>query len=242
MFARGCICCYKPPPRTVVKAWNRGGQRTTESRLKVQVLRGSVPCHAALHDRFTPCTRRIWSPTRRSAMDEEWEAEFEQAFDDDDDDAQADGDGAEEHLLLEEPPDDFECDFGITEAASDLPHSGGGSSVPKRKRTRDGQHTAPAPAPPPAEAEEDDEEAGYMWGMNIMTGESSDRESRPSGRAVDPNAMVQLRYGSYGGLQLSSGAVRRIKIEERRATLAAKKLVRVFDLEPPQHPQDPVRT
>ena len=164
-------------------------------------------------------------------MEDEWEAEFEQAFDDDDDDAQADGDGAEEHLLLEEPPDDFECDFGITEAASDLPHSGGGSSVPKRKRTRDGQHTAPAPAPPPAEAEEDDEEAGYMWGMNIMTGESSDRESRPSGRAVDPNAMVQLRYGSYGGLQLSSGAVRRIKIEERRATLAAKKLVLVLDLD-----------
>ena len=81
-------------------------------------------------------------------MEDEWEAEFEQAFDDDDDDAQADGDGAEEHLLLEEPPDDFECDFGITEAASDLPHTGGGSSVPQRKRTRDGQHTAPAPAPP----------------------------------------------------------------------------------------------
>ena len=30
-------------------------------------------------------------------MEDEWEAEFEQAFDDDDDDdAQADGDGAEE--------------------------------------------------------------------------------------------------------------------------------------------------
>ena len=167
----------------------------------------------------------------RTQMADEWEAEFQEAFDDDDDDdAQADG-YAEEHLLLEEPPDDFECDFGIGEAVSNGPHAG--SSVPKRKRTRDGQHTAPAPAPPPAEAEEDDEEAGYMWGMNIVTGQSSDKEKRPSGRAVDPNAMVQLRYGSYGGLQLSSGAVRRIKIEERRATLAAKKLVRVLDLDPP---------
>ena len=161
-------------------------------------------------------------------MQDDWDAEFQEAFDDDDDDdAQADGYGAEEHLLLEEPPDDFECDFGIGEAVSNA----GSSSVPKRKRTRDGKHTAPAPAPPPAEAEEDDEEAGYMWGMNIVTGQSSDKESRPSGRAVDPNAMVQLRYGSYGGLQLSSGAVRRIKIEERRATLAAKKLVLVLDLD-----------
>ena len=177
-------------------------------------------------------------------MQDDWDAEFQEAFDDDDDDdAQADGYGAEEHLLLEEPPDDFECDFGIGEAVSNA----GSSSVPKRKRTRDGKHTAPAPAPPPAEAEEDDEEAGYMWGMNIVTGQSSDKESRPSGRAVDPNAMVQLRYGSYGGLQLSSGAVRRIKIEERRATLAAKKLVREARPRPtlaqpkPQPQPDPPR-
>ena len=52
-------------------------------------------------------------PVERTPMADEWEAEFQEAFDDDDDDdAQADG-YAEEHLLLEEPPDDFECDFGI---------------------------------------------------------------------------------------------------------------------------------
>ena len=165
------------------------------------------------------------------AQGDDWEAEFEQAFDDDDDDDARDEAecGAEQHLQLEEPPDDFECDFGIGEAVSNAPPAN--SSVPKRKRTRDGQHAVPLPPPPPAEAEEDEEEAGYMWGMNIVTGQSCDTESTPSGRARDPNAMVQLRYGSYGGLQLSGGAVRRIKIEERRATLAAKKLVLVLDLD-----------
>ena len=46
-----------------------------------------------------------------------------------------------------------------------------------------------------------------------------------------PTAMVELRYGSYRGLQLSAAEVRRIKAEECRALLARRKLSLVLDLD-----------
>ena len=90
--------------------------------------------------------------------------------------------------------------------------------------------------------------------MNILTGRSQEDEeaeaaakakaaaesSSSGGRAADgaepdaapaPAKLVQLRYGSYQGLQLSAAEVRRIKAEECRALLAKKKLSLVLDLD-----------
>jgi hypothetical protein len=85
-----------------------------------------------------------------------------------------------------------------------------------------------------------------MWGMNIITGKSREEEEAEAaaaaqaaeadgGDAVDAaerkrplGKMVELRYGSYQGLQLSAAEVRRIKAEECRALLARRKLVRTL--------------
>ena len=98
----------------------------------------------------------------------------------------------------------------------------------------------------------DDDAPGYIWGMNIITGRSrEDEEAEQAAHAqvaqqalgVDvPDAdtserkrprgkMVELRYGSYQGMQLSVAEVRRIKAEECRALLARRKLSLVLDLD-----------
>ena len=98
---------------------------------------------------------------------------------------------------------------------------------------------------PPAEDGEgaDDDAPGYMWGMNILTGKTRAEEEAEAAAnthvsaAADDDAserkrprgkMVELRYGSYQGMQLSVAEVRRIKAEECRALLARRKLVRAM--------------
>ena len=95
-----------------------------------------------------------------------------------------------------------------------------------------------------AEDNGDDDAPGYMWGMNIITGKSREEEEAeakanaqakaqddapsedPTERKRPRSKLVQLRYGSYQGMQLSVAEVRRIKAEECRALLARRKLVR----------------
>jgi hypothetical protein len=89
-------------------------------------------------------------------------------------------------------------------------------------------------------------------GMNILTGRSQEEDEaeaaakakasaapRHGGSVGDSHAsqetapakMVELRYGSYQGLQLSKAEVRKIKAEECRELLARRKLSLVLDLD-----------
>ena len=99
---------------------------------------------------------------------------------------------------------------------------------------------------PPAEEDGGDDAPGYIWGMNVVTGKSREEEEaeaaasakaaaeaaggasldEPAERKRPRGKLVELRYGSYQGMQLSVGEVRRIKAEECRALLARRKLVR----------------
>ena len=88
--------------------------------------------------------------------------------------------------------------------------------------------------------------------MNILTGRSQEEEeaeaaalAKAKADAAPPRAdadgeepaleakprMVELRYGSYQGLQLSTAEVRRIKAEECKELLARRKLSLVLDLD-----------
>ena len=88
--------------------------------------------------------------------------------------------------------------------------------------------------------------------MNILTGRSQEEEeaeaaalAKAKADAAPPRAdadgeepaleakprMVELRYGSYQGLQLSAAEVRRIKAEECKELLARRKLSLVLDLD-----------
>ena len=96
--------------------------------------------------------------------------------------------------------------------------------------------------------------AGYMWGMNIITGKSREEEEAEAeaaaqlssdggggsgvrrhasrgGDRADAGKLVELRYGSYQGVQLSVAEVRRIKAEECRELLGRRKLSLVLDLD-----------
>ena len=73
------------------------------------------------------------------------------------------------------------------------------------------------------QADTDGDDVGFMWGMNIVTGESVGVER--------VEKTVQLRYGSYQGVQLSGAEMRRVKAEECAAMLRARKLVLVLDLD-----------
>jgi hypothetical protein len=91
---------------------------------------------------------------------------------------------------------------------------------------------------------EDDEAAGYMWGMNILTGRTREEdeaaglvarrkkrggeEDLDGGRRAKARQMVQLSYGNYQGLQLGRSELRRIKAEECEAMLSRRKLVRAI--------------
>ena len=115
----------------------------------------------------------------------------------------------------------------------------------KRPRPHSGFRESVAEAP---EGDGGEDAPGYMWGMNIVTGKLREDEEAEAANAaaiaardaVDgeaslpshkPAQMVELRYGSYQGLQLSAAEVRRIKAEECRALLARKKLSLVLDLD-----------
>ena len=95
-----------------------------------------------------------------------------------------------------------------------------------------------------------DDAPGYMWGMNIVTGKTRAEEEEEAAAAAAAQAeqsggaaksdeerkrpqgkLVELRYGSYAGLQLGAAEVRRIKAEECRALLARRKLSLVLDLD-----------
>ena len=192
--------------------------------------------------------------------DEDLEAELEAAFDDDDDDddgtgaldrenddldvearedddAEAETEPGDDGLQLEEPPDDFDP-FGEKPArAAAAPRAPAGvAKTGARKRGRhDGDEGTLAPMPverQPSDREDEsseaDSEVGYMWGMNITTGEAIDDAST---KTTSKKPMVQLRYGTYGGLELGRSEVRRIKAEEKGKLLAARKLVLVLDLD-----------
>ena len=75
-----------------------------------------------------------------------------------------------------------------------------------------------------------DEAAGYMWGMNIVTGQTleqdkAQRQGHGERASQKEKPLVELRYGTYQGLQLSAAEVRRIKAEEGEAMLTRRKLV-----------------
>lgn len=76
--------------------------------------------------------------------------------------------------------------------------------------------------------EDGDEAAGYMWGMNILTGRSREQDEADG---LIHKRTTQLRYGSYQGLQLGASEVRRIKAEECEAMLRRKRLGLVLDLD-----------
>jgi RNA polymerase II C-terminal domain phosphatase-like 3/4 len=90
-----------------------------------------------------------------------------------------------------------------------------------------------------ADAEDEAEEAeqdgvGYLWGMNIVTGEV--RGDTTGSEASDAEArrrrgLVQFTYGTYEGVELSASEVRKLKAEERASLLASRKLVLVLDLD-----------
>ena len=78
----------------------------------------------------------------------------------------------------------------------------------------------------------DDDAAGYMWGMNILTGRTREEDEAAGRVAPAANSqLVQLRYGSYQGVQLSMSEIRRIKAEESQTMLTRKRLCLVLDLD-----------
>lgn len=82
----------------------------------------------------------------------------------------------------------------------------------------------------PSHQAEGEDEVGYLWGMNIVTGELRDQlpgdddEKRKEG-------LVQFSYGTYEGVQLSHSEVAKLKAEERASLIASRKLVLVLDLD-----------
>ena len=113
--------------------------------------------------------------------------------------------------------------------------AGCSSSAPPRKRrgvVRRRAPSAPTQAAPSSSGgaasnqAQDDEvgEVGYLWGMNVVTGELQDDAGDPGADDGASSApMVQLTYGSYRGVELSSAEVARIKAAERKQLVAAKK-------------------
>jgi len=91
-----------------------------------------------------------------------------------------------------------------------------------------------------ADAEDGEEEVGYLWGMNIVTGSVAEGGGGGGGGGAGGAAareerrrrgsLVQFSYGTYDGVQLSAVEVRRLKDEERAALLASRKLVLVLEL------------
>eukprot|EP00962_Isochrysis_galbana_P011022 scaffold3088_cov107-Isochrysis_galbana.AAC.1 len=84
------------------------------------------------------------------------------------------------------------------------------------------------------EEEAEQDEVGYLWGMNIVTGEV--RDDTTGNEASDAEArrrrgLVQFSYGTYEGVELSASEVRKLKAEERASLLASRKLVLVLDLD-----------
>jgi len=141
-----------------------------------------------------------------------------------------------------------------TPPPSEHTRTDGSSAVGTRqKRPRPRQHASgahepvspplppsAAPLPPWASASASDDDVGYMWGMNIVTGrmmeEDSSRakprhEETSAAAAPERKTLVQLSYGSYRGVQLSSSELRRIKAQECAQMLRQKKLVLVLDLD-----------
>ena len=80
-------------------------------------------------------------------------------------------------------------------------------------------------------SQEEDEAEAAAKAKAAAAASSSSANAEPEAAPARCAKLVQLRYGSYRGLQLSAAEVRRIKAEECRALLAKKKLSLVLDLD-----------
>ena len=135
----------------------------------------------------------------------------------------------------------------VTKRSRPLPETGGDGGLGALVNAASVRPNAAATAAMPAadDGDEGNDAAGYIWGMNIVTGKSREEEEAEAAAAAahassarggetdgagEPSkrsqALVQLRYGTYQGLELSANEVRRIKAEECRAMLSRRKLVR----------------
>jgi len=85
------------------------------------------------------------------------------------------------------------------------------------------------------EGDEEEDEVGFLWGMNIVTGAVRNDASGGAGASEaevrKERGLVQFSYGTYEGVQLSVAEVRKLKAEERASLLASRKLVLVLDLD-----------
>ena len=103
------------------------------------------------------------------------------------------------------------------------------SPAQKRRRTvrrRSVSGPSAAPSPPRADETADDADAGYMWGMNVVTGvERSDQHATDPGgtSSAATRPLVRLTYGSYCGMELSRTELTRIKADERAELVAKRK-------------------
>ena len=138
------------------------------------------------------------------------DADWDEAFDGADEEQPG---WQDQRLELEEPPDDYDpfADGPGPSAAGAAGASGASGKERKRKRVGVEAPAEPPAAAPEADAgaEEEEEEVGFMWGMNIMTGEEVDHSAKASWQQPKAHAKrVELRYGTYAGLQLTNAEVR----------------------------------
>lgn len=106
-------------------------------------------------------------------------------------------------------------------------------------QTRPEQPAAAASSVDAAEEQDEEDEVGYLWGMDIRTGQPRDDAVRQKGKGGGPSrgassakkALVRFTHGSYQGVELSENELRRMKAEERANLVFSRRLALVLDLD-----------